>query len=84
MFAMRIGIRQSIVERGISDININPAHADMPAHDLSLPAMIIRIVSPSGSNLLSLVFLLRQLNSIDSLFSKFRYFEAPCERTVHA
>ena len=45
MFTVRIGIRQSIVERSIFGININPAHADWPAHDLSVPAVIIRIVS---------------------------------------
>lgn len=42
MFTTRIGIRQPVVERGICDIDINPAHADMPAHDLPVPAVIIR------------------------------------------
>lgn len=47
MFTTREGIRQPLVERGISDLNINPAHADMPAHGLWVPAIIIRIFSSS-------------------------------------
>jgi hypothetical protein len=49
MFTTRIGIRQPVVERGTPDVNVNFAHADMPAHGVPVPAVIITIVASSGN-----------------------------------
>ena len=94
MFTTRIGIRQPVVERGICDIDINPAHADMPAHGLPVPAVIIRLVSSSlilfpfapavSPACGSLLFFFRQLNSADSHSSNFSYNDAHRERTTDA
>ena len=47
MFTTRKGIPHPLVERGICDIDINAAQADVPAHGLPVPAIFISMFSSS-------------------------------------